>query len=258
MSIAEQMGVTLQATADSVNIKERLDFSCAIFDAEGALVANAPHLPVHLGSMDKSVESVIGQREGKFAAGDVFVINAPYHGGTHLPDITVVTPVFDRGGEKLLFFVASRGHHADIGGLTPGSASPDATRVDQEGVLIECFQMVDRGRFREQALWDLLTGGEYPARNPKQNIADLKAQAAANEKGVQQLYAMVDEFGRRMQPRRCAAPSTHSPIRASRWRWTAVGSSRWPSAAIASNAGRRWTSPARARSNPTTSMRRVR
>ncbi len=195
MSIAEQMGVTLQNTAYSVNIKERLDFSCAIFDAEGALVANAPHLPVHLGSMDKSVESVIKQREGKFAAGDVFVINAPYHGGTHLPDITVVTPVFDRAGERLLFFVASRGHHADIGGLTPGSASPDATRVDQEGVLIECFQMVDRGQFREQALWQLLTGGEYPARNPQQNIADLKAQAAANEKGVQQLYAMVDQFG---------------------------------------------------------------
>jgi len=195
MSIAEQMGVTLQATADSVNIKERLDFSCAIFDAEGELVANAPHLPVHLGSMDKSVESVIRRREGKVAAGDVFVINAPYDGGTHLPDITVVTPVFDRAGEKLLFFAASRGHHADIGGLTPGSASPDATRVDQEGVLIECFQMLDRGRFREPELWELLTSGDYPARNPKQNIADLKAQAAANEKGAQQLYAMVEQFG---------------------------------------------------------------
>jgi len=195
MSIAEQMGVTLQATADSVNIKERLDFSCAVFNAEGALVANAPHLPVHLGSMDKSVESVIRHRQGKFAAGDVFVINAPYDGGTHLPDITVVTPVFDRGGETLLFFVASRGHHADIGGLTPGSASPDATQVDQEGVLIECFQMTDSGHFREQALWELLTGGRYPARNPKQNVADLKAQAAANEKGVQQLYAMVEQFG---------------------------------------------------------------
>jgi len=195
MSIAEQMGVTLQATADSVNIKERLDFSCAVFNADGALVANAPHLPVHLGSMDKSVESVIRQRKGRFAAGDVFVINAPYDGGTHLPDITVVTPVFDRAGETLLFFVASRGHHADIGGLTPGSASPDATRVDQEGVLIECFQMMDRGQFQEQALWALLTEGQHPARNPKQNIADLKAQAAANEKGVQQLYAMVEQFG---------------------------------------------------------------
>ena len=195
MSIAEQMGVTLQATADSVNIKERLDFSCAIFDAEGELVANAPHLPVHLGSMDKSVESIIRRREGKIAAGDVFVINAPYDGGTHLPDITVVTPVFDHAGDRLLFFLASRGHHADIGGLTPGSASPDATHVDQEGVLIECFQMLDRGQFREQALWELLTGGEYPARNPKQNIADLKAQAAANKKGAQQLYAMVAQFG---------------------------------------------------------------
>ena len=195
MSIAEQMGVTLQATADSVNIKERLDFSCAIFNAEGALVANAPHLPVHLGSMDKSVESVIRHRQGKIAAGDVFVINAPYDGGTHLPDITVVTPVYDGSGKTLLFFVASRGHHADIGGLTPGSASPDATRVDQEGVLIECFQMMDGGRFQEQALWELLTVGEYPARNPKQNIADLKAQAAANEKGAQQLHRMVEQFG---------------------------------------------------------------
>jgi 5-oxoprolinase (ATP-hydrolysing) len=145
--------------------------------------------------MDKSVESVIRQRKGKIAAGDVFVINAPYDGGTHLPDITVVTPVFDHQGDKLLFFTASRGHHADIGGLTPGSASPDATRVDQEGVLIECFQMIDGGKFREAELWELLTGGQYPARNPKQNIADLKAQAAANEKGAQQLYAMVDQFG---------------------------------------------------------------
>ena len=195
MSIAEQMGVTLQATADSVNIKERLDFSCAVFNAQGQLVANAPHLPVHLGSMDKSVESVIRHRRGAIAPGDVFVINAPYNGGTHLPDITVVTPVFDRDGKQLLFFVASRGHHADVGGLTPGSASPDATTVEQEGILIECFQMTAGGVFRERELWQLLTGGPYPARNPKQNIADLKAQAAANEKGVQQLYAMVDQFG---------------------------------------------------------------
>jgi 5-oxoprolinase (ATP-hydrolysing) len=195
MSIAEQMGVTLQATADSVNIKERLDFSCAIFSERGTLVANAPHLPVHLGSMDKSVESVIRHRKGAIAPGDVFVINAPYDGGTHLPDITVVTPVFDHDGERLLFFVASRGHHADVGGLTPGSASPDATRVDQEGVLIECFQMMDAGHFCEAELWELLTGGAYPARNPKQNVADLKAQGAANEKGAQQLLAMVEQFG---------------------------------------------------------------
>jgi 5-oxoprolinase (ATP-hydrolysing) len=195
MSIAEQMGVTLQATADSVNIKERLDFSCAIFSEHGTLVANAPHLPVHLGSMDKSVVSVINHRQGDIKPGDVFVINAPYNGGTHLPDITVVTPVYDDAGEELLFFVASRGHHADVGGLTPGSASPDATRVDQEGVLIECFQMMDGGHFREQALWEVLTGGAYPARNPTQNIADLKAQAAANEKGAQELRAMVAQFG---------------------------------------------------------------
>jgi 5-oxoprolinase (ATP-hydrolysing) len=199
MSIAEQMGVTLQATADSVNIKERLDFSCALFNAQGRLVANAPHLPVHLGSMDKSVESVINHRQGDIKPGDVFVINAPYNGGTHLPDITVVTPVFERGTDnehrELLFFVASRGHHADVGGLTPGSASPDATTVEQEGVLIECFQMMDGGQFREDALWELLTGGQYPVRNPKQNVADLKAQAAANEKGAQQLYLMVEQFG---------------------------------------------------------------
>ena len=195
MSIAEQMGVALQATADSVNIKERLDFSCAIFNAQGALVANAPHLPVHLGSMDQSVTSVIKTREGKFSAGDVFVINAPYDGGTHLPDVTVVTPVFDKNGENLLFFNASRGHHADIGGLSPGSTSPAAKRITEEGVLIKCFHMVDAGVFREQDLWDLLTTAEYPARNPAQNVADLKAQAAANEKGAQQLLAMVDQYG---------------------------------------------------------------
>ena len=195
MSIAEQMGIALQATADSVNIKERLDFSCAIFDTEGALVANAPHLPVHLGSMDMSVTSVIRARQGNFSAGDVFVINAPYDGGTHLPDITVVTPVFDQRGENLLFFTASRGHHADIGGLSPGSSSPAATSITEEGVLMKCFHMVKAGTFREGPLWNLLTGAEYPARNPAQNIADLKAQAAANEKGAQQLLAMVDQYG---------------------------------------------------------------
>ncbi len=195
MSIAEQMGVALQATADSVNIKERLDFSCAIFNAEGALVANAPHLPVHLGSMDQSVTSVIRNRRGKFSAGDVFVINAPYDGGTHLPDVTVVTPVFDHKGENLLFFAASRGHHADIGGLSPGSSSPAAKHITEEGVLIECFHMLEAGVFREQALSELLTNAEYPARNPAQNIADLKAQAAANKRGAQQLLAMVDQYG---------------------------------------------------------------
>lgn len=195
MSIAEQMGIALQATADSINIKERLDFSCAIFDATGALVANAPHLPIHLGSMDRSVQNVIGARENRFAPGDVFAINSPYDGGTHLPDITVVTPVFDSSKKRLLFFTASRGHHADIGGLSPGSSSPAARSVLQEGILIECFQMVQGGAFREQALSDLLNAGDYPARNPRQNIADLKAQAAANEKGAGQLLAMVEQFG---------------------------------------------------------------
>ncbi len=195
MSIAEQMGVTLQATADSVNIKERLDFSCAIFNASGALVANAPHLPVHLGSMDRSVMSIIRSRRGRFEAGDVFVINAPYDGGTHLPDITVVTPVFDKTGTQLLFFVASRGHHADVGGLSPGSSSVDARSIIEEGVLIECFQMVRRGEFQEQALRDLLTRAQYPVRNVAQNMADLKAQAAANSKGAQQLLSMMDMYG---------------------------------------------------------------
>ena len=195
MSIAEQMGLVLQATADSVNIKERLDFSCAIFDAKGALVANAPHLPVHLGSMDRSVESVIRHGHGHFQAGDAFVINAPYDGGTHLPDITVVTPVFDQAGEQLLFFTASRGHHADIGGISPGSASPAAKTIGEEGAYIECFHLVRQGEFDEQGLHALLTGGQYPARNPAQNIADLKAQAAANERGAKELLAMVDGYG---------------------------------------------------------------
>ena len=195
MSIAEQMGLVLQATADSVNIKERLDFSCAIFNAKGALVANAPHLPVHLGSMDRSVESIIRHQHGRFAAGDAFVINAPYDGGTHLPDITVVTPVFDRGQRRPLFFVASRGHHADIGGLSPGSASPAAKLIHEEGAYIECFQLVKQGEFDEAGISALLTGGEFPARNPAQNIADLKAQVAANERGASELLAMVDHYG---------------------------------------------------------------
>ena len=195
MSIAEQMGVTLQNTAYSVNIKERLDFSCAVFDRTGALVANAPHMPVHLGSMDRSVETIIRLNQGAISPGDVFALNAPYNGGTHLPDITVVTPVFDDARETILFWVASRGHHADVGGTAPGSMTPLATSVDEEGVLFDNFRLVERGRFREGELIRLLTDHPYPARNPRQNVADLKAQIAANEKGVAELRKMVVHFG---------------------------------------------------------------
>jgi len=195
MNIAEQMGVALQNTAHSVNIKERLDFSCAVFDATGALVANAPHMPVHLGSMDRSVETVIRLNEGRIRPGDVFALNAPYNGGTHLPDITVVSPVFDDDGATILFWVASRGHHADVGGTAPGSMTPLAKTVDEEGVLFDNFVIVEEGRFREDALRHLLTDHAWPARNPDQNIADLKAQIAANERGTAELRRMVAEFG---------------------------------------------------------------
>ncbi|HKM87185.1 MAG TPA: hydantoinase B/oxoprolinase family protein [Xanthobacteraceae bacterium] len=192
MSIAEQMGVALQNTAYSVNIKERLDFSCAVFDGNGSLVANAPHMPVHLGSMDRAVETVIRENKGNIRPGDVYAINAPYNGGTHLPDITVCTPAFD--GRKILFWVASRGHHADVGGISPGSMSPNATTIEQEGIYIDNFKLVERGRFREKEVYALLTGGSYPARNPLQNVNDLKAQIAANEKGVHELRKMVRHF----------------------------------------------------------------
>jgi len=195
MSIAEQMGVTLQNTAYSVNIKERLDFSCAVFDADGSLVANAPHMPVHLGSMDKSVETVMRENKGKIRPGDVYALNAPYNGGTHLPDITVCTPVFDEAGKEILFWVASRGHHADVGGVTPGSMSPRATTIEEEGVYIDNFKMVDQGRFREKELYALLEGAKFPARNALQNVNDLKAQIAANEKGVRELQKMILNFG---------------------------------------------------------------
>ena len=194
MSIAEQMGVSLQNTAYSVNIKERLDFSCAVFSAEGALVANAPHMPVHLGSMDRAVETIIRENEGRIALGDVYAINAPYNGGTHLPDITVCTPVFDDKKHKILFWVASRGHHADVGGISPGSMSPNATTIEEEGVLFDNFKLLDRGRFREKELTEALIGAKYPARNPVQNINDIKAQIAANEKGVAELRKMVEQF----------------------------------------------------------------
>jgi len=195
MSIAEQMGSTLQNTASSVNIKERLDFSCAVFDATGNLVANAPHMPVHLGSMSESIKTVIRERGDTIKRGDVYVLNAPYNGGTHLPDVTVITPVFDEDTGALLFFTGSRGHQADIGGISPGSMPPDSTTIDQEGILIDNFTLVDGGHLREAEMLDLLNSGPYPARNPAQNMADLKAQVAACEKGVQELRRMVDHFG---------------------------------------------------------------
>jgi 5-oxoprolinase (ATP-hydrolysing) len=195
MSAAEQMGVTLQNTSHSVNIKERLDFSCAIFDSKGGLVANAPHIPVHLGSMGESVGSIIKARGKTMKPGDVFLLNNPYNGGTHLPDITVVTPVFSAGQEGLLFFVASRGHHADVGGITPGSMPPFSKTIEEEGVLIDNFHLVDSGHFRERELLELLTSGPFPARNPQQNLADLRAQVAANNKGVLELERMVETFG---------------------------------------------------------------
>ncbi|MBI3113154.1 MAG: hydantoinase B/oxoprolinase family protein, partial [Rhodospirillales bacterium] len=195
MSIAEQMGATLANTAFSVNIKERLDFSCAVFDKSGGLIANAPHMPVHLGSMSESIQVVIRDNQGRMKPGDVYALNAPYNGGTHLPDITVITPVFDAAGKELLFYVGSRGHHADIGGITPGSMPPDSRTVEEEGVLIDNFLLVEAGRLREKELLELLGTGSYPARNPRQNVADIAAQIAANEKGVQELRKMVDHFG---------------------------------------------------------------
>jgi 5-oxoprolinase (ATP-hydrolysing) len=197
MSIAEQMGLRLQNTAYSVNIKERLDFSCAIFDAAGNLVANAPHMPVHLGSMGESIKTVMEANAGQMRPGDVYMLNDPYHGGTHLPDVTVISPVFDEAGEAILFYVGSRGHHADIGGTTPGSMPPDSVHIEEEGVLINNFKLVDGrdGVLRERAARALLGGARYPARNPDQNMADLRAQVAANQKGVEELRKMVAHFG---------------------------------------------------------------
>jgi len=195
MSIAEQMGAVLQNTAHSVNIKERLDFSCAIFDAQGELVANAPHVPVHLGSMGDSVLSLIAAHGPQLRAGDVYAHNDPYTGGTHLPDVTMISPVFDEAGSHILFFVASRGHHADIGGISPGSMPPHSRSIDQEGVLFPHFKMMEQGSFREGALRTLLASGPTPARRPDQNVADFKAQIAANEKGAQELRRMVAQFG---------------------------------------------------------------
>ncbi|MDP2769395.1 MAG: hydantoinase B/oxoprolinase family protein, partial [Giesbergeria sp.] len=195
MNIAEQMGLQLQNTAYSVNIKERLDFSCALFDAEGHLIANAPHMPVHLGSMGESIKTVILNNAGRMQPGDVYVLNDPYHGGTHLPDITVISPLYVEGTAQPTFYVGSRGHHADVGGTTPGSMPPFSTRIEEEGVQIHNFKLVDAGVLREAEMLALLGSGEYPSRNPQQNLADLKAQIAANEKGVQELRRMVQQFG---------------------------------------------------------------
>jgi len=194
MSIAEQMGIVLQNTAHSVNIKERLDFSCAVFDPEGNLVANAPHIPVHLGAMGESITTIIRERQDTMKPGDVYTLNTPYNGGTHLPDITVITPVFDRKGKELLFFVGSRAHHAEIGGISPGSVPPRSTSIEEEGVLIDNFCLVDAGTFREAEVRELFSAGPWPTRNMEQNLADLRAQIAANEKGVQELRRIIDEF----------------------------------------------------------------
>ncbi|WP_445634411.1 hypothetical protein NSTC745_06221 [Nostoc sp. DSM 114161] len=205
--IAEQMGIVLQNTATSVNIKERLDFSCAIFDSSGLLVANAPHIPVHLGSMSESVRSLINDKSDTIKPGNVYLSNNPYNGGTHLPDVTAITPVFLESGVNNpcpmpnaqcpmpIFFVASRGHQADIGGITPGSMPPHSTTIEEEGILFDNFLLVEEGNFRETAVREHLANHTYPARNPDQNLADFKAQIAANERGVQELRKMVLQYG---------------------------------------------------------------
>jgi 5-oxoprolinase (ATP-hydrolysing) len=201
MHIAEQMGAVLEHTSASVNIKERLDFSCALFDGAGGLIANAPHMPVHLGSMGASVQHILAMNRGAMRPGDVFMLNAPYQGGTHLPDITVITPVFIAADAQHAvasaptFFVASRAHHADIGGITPGSMPPDSRSVHDEGVLFDNYRLVSAGEFDERALLTRLTEGPHPARSPAQNVADLKAQIAANEKGVAELRTMIAQHG---------------------------------------------------------------
>ncbi|MBL3574742.1 hydantoinase B/oxoprolinase family protein [Rhodovulum sulfidophilum] len=194
MSVADQMGATLANTSWSVNIKERLDFSCAIFDAQGDLVANAPHVPVHLGSMSESIRTVMRGHAGAIRPGDAFMLNSPYNGGTHLPDVTVVTPVFL--GDEILFWLGSRGHHADIGGRTPGSSPPDSRRIEEEGVLIDNLRLVDRGRLLEAEAEAVLRSGPWPCRNVSQNMADLKAQIAANETGRRALLEVVERYGR--------------------------------------------------------------
>ncbi|WP_405874976.1 hydantoinase B/oxoprolinase family protein [Streptomyces sp. NBC_00005] len=195
MSIAEQMGARLESTAQSVNIKERLDFSCALFDPDGNLVANAPHIPVHLGSMGTSVKEVIQRRGTSMRPGDTYAVNDPYHGGTHLPDVTVITPVFDTQGDRILFYVASRGHHAEIGGIAPGSMPANSRTIEEEGILFDNWLLAEDGRFREEETLRLLTEPPYPSRNPRTNLADLRAQIAANQKGVDEVARMIGNFG---------------------------------------------------------------
>ncbi|NUR39747.1 MAG: 5-oxoprolinase, partial [Streptomyces sp.] len=208
MSIAEQMGARLESTAQSVNIKERLDFSCALFDPDGNLVANAPHIPVHLGSMGTSVKEVIRRRGTGMRPGDTYAVNDPYHGGTHLPDVTVITPVFDAPGPegtesdggigrigRILFYVASRGHHAEIGGIAPGSMPANSRSIEEEGILFDNWLLAENGRFREEETLRLLTEARYPSRNPATNLADLRAQIAANQKGVDEVARMIENFG---------------------------------------------------------------
>ncbi|MFF4508521.1 hydantoinase B/oxoprolinase family protein [Streptomyces sp. NPDC001401] len=195
MSIAEQMGARLESTAQSVNIKERLDFSCALFDPDGNLVANAPHIPVHLGSMGTSVKEVIRRRGTSMRPGDTYAVNDPYHGGTHLPDVTVITPVFGTQGDRILFYVASRGHHAEIGGIAPGSMPANSRTIEEEGILFDNWLLAENGRFREEETLRLLTEAPYPSRNPKTNLADLRAQIAANQKGVDEVARMIENFG---------------------------------------------------------------
>ncbi len=193
--IAEQMGIVLQNTATSVNIKERLDFSCAIFDAAGLLVANAPHIPVHLGSMSDSVRSLINDQGDNIKPGNVYLSNNPYNGGTHLPDVTAITPIFNAENQKIIFYVASRGHQADIGGITPGSMPPHSTTVEEEGIIFDNFLLVEQGEFQEISVRKFLLNHPYPSRNPDQNIADFKAQIAANTRGLQELIKMVNQYG---------------------------------------------------------------
>ena len=284
MSIAEQMGATLANTAVSVNIKERLDFSCAVFDAAGGLVANAPHLPVHLGSMGASVQAVLERHRGELRPGDAWLLNSPYAGGTHLPDLTVVTPVFlGVSAAGPLFFVASRAHHADVGGVTPGSMPPGSRTIEEEGVLIEDFRLVQGGRLREAEAAELLTSAPHPVRDLQQNLADLRAQVAANARGAAELERMTGEFGldvvraymRHVQDNaaeavrrvldRLAAPTVGSEAGAahesrrpapSARNWTTAAPSRSRSRSTRPR-GEPWsTSPARRRSAPTTSTRR--
>jgi 5-oxoprolinase (ATP-hydrolysing) len=196
MNIAEQMGLQLQNTAHSVNIKERLDFSCALFDDQGQLIANAPHMPVHLGSMGQSIKEVIHVNQASMKPGDVYVLNDPYHGGTHLPDITVITPIYEDDATKPIFYVGSRGHHADIGGISPGSMPPFSKNILEEGILINNFKLVENSKLKEQEIMALLLSTSHPSRNPQQNLADLKAQIAANEKGAQELKKMLEQYGK--------------------------------------------------------------